>query len=208
VASEYGVTREQQDVWAAQSQERAVAAQNAGKFDAELFSVEVPGRKGQVTVVDRDEGPRPETTLESLAKLRPVFKRDGGTVTAGNSSTINDGAAALVVMDEARAASLGLKPRARILGYATGGLAPKWVMMTPKVAFEKLCALTSIALPDFELVEINEAFAAQLVALTRKLELDPDRVNVHGGAIALGHPIGCSGARVLTTLIHALEDRG
>lgn len=208
VASEYGVTRGQQDAFAAESHRRAVAAQESGKFAAELFPVEVKGRKGKVTLVDRDEGPRPDSTVEGLAKLKPVFKREGGTVTAGNASTINDGASALVVMSEQRAKSLRLTPLAKIVGYATGGLAPEWVMMAPEVAFQKLCALTKIALGDFDLVEINEAFAVQLVALTRVLELDPEKVNVHGGAVALGHPIGCSGARVLTTLIHALRDRG
>ena len=207
VAKEYDVSREAMDEWAAMSQQRAVAAQQAGKFDGELFSVEVPGRKGAVNVVDKDEGPRDGTTAEGLAKLRPVFQKDG-TVTAGNASTINDGASALVVMDEDRAKALGLTPIARITGYATGGLAPEWVMMAPRVAFEKLCALTSLGLGDFDLVEINEAFAVQLVALTRQLELDVDKVNVHGGAVALGHPIGCSGARVLTTLLYALKDRG
>jgi len=207
VAKEYDISRADQDAYAVESHRRAVDAAANGRFDAELFSVEVPGRKGQVNVVEADEGPRADTSIEALARLRPVFQPDGGTVTAGNSSTINDGAAALVVMDEDRAKDLGVTPIARILGYATGGLAPEWVMMAPEVALEKLCALTSIGLGDFDLVELNEAFAAQAVALTRKLELDPDKVNVNGGAVALGHPIGCSGARILTTLLHALRDR-
>lgn len=207
VAKEYDVTREAQDAWALRSHQLAVAAQEAGKFDAELFPVEIKGRKGAVTVVDRDEGPRGDTTLERLAKLRPVFQKDG-TVTAGNASTINDGASALVVADEDWARAQGLTPRARITGYATGGLAPEWVLMAPEVAFGKLCTLTGLGLADFDLVEINEAFSAQMVALVRKLELDEDKVNVHGGGVSLGHPIGCSGARVLTSLLHALEDRG
>ncbi len=208
VASEYGISREEQDAYAAESQRRAVAAIEAGKFAPEILPVEVKGRKGEITVIDTDEGPRPGTTVESLAKLRPAFKPEGGTVTAGNSSTINDGAAALTVFSEEKAEKLGLKPMARILGYATGGMAPQWVMMAPEKAFEKLCALTQIKLNDFDLIELNEAFAVQAVALIRKLKLDPDKVNVHGGAVALGHPIGCSGARLLVTLIHALRDRG
>jgi acetyl-CoA C-acetyltransferase len=207
VAQEYGVTREEQDSYAVGSHQKAVAAWENGKFDAETFSVEVPGRKGQVTVVDRDEGPRSDASVEGLGKLRPAFQKDG-TVTAGNASTINDGASALVVMDEDVAKAEGLKPLARITGYATGGMAPKWVMMAPEAAFQKLCTLTKLSLNDFDLIELNEAFSVQAVALTRKLELDPAKVNVHGGAVALGHPIGCSGARVLTTLLHALQDRG
>jgi acetyl-CoA C-acetyltransferase len=208
VAKKYGVTRQEQDAYAAESHRRAVAAQRAGKFKAEIAPVEVKGRKGAVAVVDTDEGPRADTTVETLAKLAPVFQPDGGTVTAGNASTINDGAAALVVMDEDAAKAQGLQPMARILGYATGGLAPEWVMMAPEVAVQKLCALMRCAPQDFDLVELNEAFAVQCVALLRQLELDPARVNVHGGAVALGHPIGCSGARVLTTLLYALRDRG
>jgi acetyl-CoA C-acetyltransferase len=208
VATEYGITREEQDIYAAESQRRAVTAIEAGKFAPEILPVEVKGRKGAVTVIDTDEGPRPGTTAESLAKLRPAFKPDGGTVTAGNASTINDGAAAVTVFSEEKAKALGLKPMARILGYATGGMAPQWVMMAPELAFEKVCALTKIGLNDFDLIELNEAFAVQAVALTRKLKLDPAKVNVNGGAVALGHPIGCSGARLLVTLIHALQDRG
>jgi len=208
VAREYSIGREEQDEYAAESHRRAVAAQEAGKFDAEITPVEVKGRRGKVTVVNADEGPRADTTAESLSSLRPAFQREGGTVTAGNASSINDGASALVVMDEDKAADLGIKPRARILGYATGGMAPEWVMMAPEVAVRKLCAQLQCEPGDFDLVELNEAFAVQLVALMRQLKLDHDKVNVHGGAIALGHPIGCSGARVLTTLLHALEDRG
>ena len=207
VAEKYEVSRQQMDGWAAQSQQRAVAAEQAGKFDAERFAVEVPGRKGQVTVVDKDEGPRDGTTAESLGGLKPVFKRDG-TVTAGNASTINDGASALVVMDESEAKSRGIAPLATITGYATGGMAPEWVMMAPEIAVHKVCALTGIKPQDYDLIELNEAFAVQSVALARVLELDPEKVNVNGGAVALGHPIGCSGARILTTLIHALRDRG
>jgi acetyl-CoA C-acetyltransferase len=208
VVDKYEVSREQQDEFALASHQKAVAAQAAGKFDNEIFAVELKDRKGNVTMFDRDEGPRAETTLESLAKLRPAFKRDGGSVTAGNASTINDGASALVVMDEDAANALGKKPIARITGYATGGMAPEWVMMAPEVAVKKVCALLSCNPQDFDLIELNEAFASQGVALTGVLDLDPEKLNVHGGAIALGHPIGASGARVLTTLIHALADRG
>ena len=208
VAEKYEIGREEQDAFAAESQRRAAAAQSGGKFATEIFPVEVKGRKGAVTVVDQDEGVRADTTAESLGKLRPAFKRDGGTVTPGNASTINDGSSALVVVDEEFAKAHGLKPLAKILGYATGGMAPEWVMMAPEVAVKKVCALLGVKAQDFDLIELNEAFAVQAVALTRTLDLDADKVNVHGGAIALGHPIGCSGARVLTTLLHALQDRG
>ncbi|MEE9125891.1 MAG: acetyl-CoA C-acyltransferase [Planctomycetota bacterium] len=207
VSREHDVSREDQDKLAVESHRRAVSAQEAGKFDKEIFAVELKDHKGNVTVFDRDEGPRADATLESLAKLRAVFEKNG-TVTPGNASTINDGASALVVMDEDAAKAEGVKPIARILGYATGGMAPEWVMMAPEVAVKKVCTLLSCSAQDFDLVELNEAFAVQSVALTRVLELDPEKVNVHGGAVALGHPIGCSGARILTTLIHALEDRG
>ena len=207
VASEYQISREEQDAYAAESHARAIAAQREGGFAAEIVAIEVKGRKGAVTVVDTDEGPRSDTTVESLAKLRPAFQREGGTVTAGNASSINDGAAAVVVMDEDAARARGLQPMARVLGYATGGMAPEWVMMAPEVAVRKLCAQLACSPQDFDLVELNEAFAVQCVALLRQLELDPARVNVNGGAIALGHPIGCSGARLLTTLLYALKRR-
>ena len=208
VADRWEVSREDQDKWAAQSHARAVAAEAAGKFDAERFTVQVPGRKGAVTEFSKDEGPRKESTFDVLSGLKPVFKRDGGSVTAGNASSINDGAAALVVMDEAEASAQGLTPMARIVGHAIGGRAPEEVMMAPEQAVKKLCALTSMKPQDFDLVELNEAFSSQSVALSRTLELDPERINVHGGAVALGHPIGASGARILTTLLHALKDRG
>lgn len=207
VAKKYEISREQQDAYAANSHKKAVAAEAAGKFDAERFAVEVKGRKGAVTVVDKDEGPRADTTAESLAGLRAAFEKDG-TVTAGNASTINDGASVLVVMDSDEAEKQGLNPLAYITGYATGGMAPEWVMMAPIDAVQKLCALKSMKPSQFDLVELNEAFSVQAVALLRELELDAEKVNVNGGAVALGHPIGCSGARVLTTLIHALKDRG
>ncbi len=207
VAKKYGISRREQDEYAAESHRRAVAAQQQGKFRGEIVAVEVAGRKGETAPVEVDEGPRADSTVDGLARLKPAFDKDG-TVTAGNASTINDGAAALVVVDEAAAAARGVKPIARILGYATGGMAPEWVMMAPEVAVAKLCAQLRCAPQDFDLVELNEAFAVQCVALLRRLELDPAKVNVHGGAVALGHPIGCSGARILTTLLHALVDRG
>ena len=145
--------------------------------------------------------------MDSLAKLKPAFQPDGGSVTAGNASSINDGASALVVADEDWARAQGLKPLARILGYTTGGLAPEWVMMAPQVATEKLCAILKLGVQDFDLLEMNEAFSVQMVALQRELKADPQRWNVNGGAVALGHPIGCSGARVLTTLLHAMQQR-
>lgn len=208
VAKKYSVTRQDQDAYAAESHRRAIAAQKAGRFDAEIATVEVKQKKGDPIQVRVDESPRADSTAESLAKLRPAFQPDGGTVTAGNASSINDGASALVVCDEDWAKAHGIKPIARVLGYATGGLAPEWVMMAPEVATKKLCALLKCNPQDFDLVEMNEAFSVQMVALQRQLEIDPAKWNVHGGAVALGHPIGCSGARVLTTLLHALAAHG
>jgi acetyl-CoA C-acetyltransferase len=207
VSREKGVTREQQDEYAAESQRRAVAAQQAGKFSAEIVPVEIQGRKGEVTRFDRDEGPRAETTREALAKLKPAFDPKG-TVTAGNASTINDGAAAVVVASEKRAKELGAKPLARITGYASGGLPPEWVMMAPVEAVKGLWKRLGVGRDHFDLYELNEPFAAASVAVARDLGLDPAKVNPNGGAIALGHPIGASGARLLVTLLHALRDRG
>jgi acetyl-CoA C-acetyltransferase len=208
VAKKYGVSRADQDAYAAESHRRAVAAQKAGAFDAEICKVEIKQKKGDPISFQVDEGPRADTTAEALAKLRPVFQPDGGTVTAGNASTINDGAAAVVVCDEEWAKAHGVQPLARITGYATGGLAPEWVMMAPEVATRKLCAMLKVAPGDFDLCEMNEAFAVQMVALQRELGVDAGRWNVHGGAVALGHPIGCSGTRVLVTLLHALVRHG
>ncbi|HKE01922.1 MAG TPA: acetyl-CoA C-acetyltransferase [Planctomycetota bacterium] len=208
VAEKHKVTREDQDRYAAESHRRASAAMEKGEFDREIVPIEIPQKKGEAIRVAKDEGPRKDSTAEALAKLRPAFRKDGGTVTAGNASSINDGAAALVVMSDVRAKKLGLKPRARITGYASGGLAPEWVMMAPEVAIGNLCKKTGCTVDAFELVEINEAFSAASVALRKVLNIDPERLNVRGGAVALGHPIGASGARVLVTLLHALEDRG
>ncbi len=206
VAEKYRVSREDQDAFAVESHRRAVAAQQGGKFAAEIVPVVLKGKKGETTLAV-DEGPRADASLEALARLKPAFK-EGGTVTAGNASTINDGAAAVVLMSGEKARALGVRPLARVLGSATGGLAPEWVMMAPQVAIQQLCERTGLPLDRFGLIEINEAFAAQIVALRRELGVDPERLNVKGGAVALGHPIGASGARVLTTLLHAMGDRG
>jgi acetyl-CoA C-acetyltransferase len=209
VAEKHKVSREDQDRFALASQEKAVRAQKAGKFKAEIAPVELAQRKGPPIVVSEDEGPRADTTLEGLAKLKPAFQKENGTVTAGNASTINDGAAALVVASAERARALGLEPLARITGYATGGRDPEWVMMAPVEAVRALLEKTGRrAVDDYDLVELNEAFAAAAVALGRELEIRPAKLNVNGGAIALGHPIGASGARILVTLLHAMRDRG
>jgi len=207
VADEYDVTRAAQDEFAAASHQKAAAAAAAGKFDAEIVPVEIPQRKGDPIVFKTDEGVRADSSAAALGKLRPAFRKDG-SVTAGNASQISDGAAALVVMEEAKAKSLGLKPLARITGYATGGVEPKWVMMAPIQAVKKLNAQRGTTVGDYDLVELNEAFSSQACAVTRELKLDPERVNVHGGAVAIGHPIGASGGRILVTLLHAMQDRG
>ena len=207
VVDTYKVTREEQDAFAARSHQRALDAWEAGRFDREVVPVEVPQRKGDPVVVARDEGPRPGTTAEKLAKLRPAFKRDGGSVTAGNASSINDGAAALLVCSEDFAKANGLEIRATIEAAATGAVEPHEVMMAPVTSVKNLLAKTGKSIGDYGLIELNEAFAAQSVAVVRELELDEEKVNVNGGGVSLGHPIGCSGARILVTL-HAMEDRG
>ena len=205
------VTRSEQDVFAVLSHSKAVAAIEAGKFKAEIVPVEIVGKKG-TTVVDTDEGPRKDTTIESLGKLRPAFggkdKSQDLTVTAGNASSLNDGAAALVVVSEQFAKDHGLEILARITGYATGGGAPEDLFFAPIVAVQKLMQKTGAKIGDYDLIEANEAFASQSIADARGLGWDDTRVNVNGGAIALGHPIGASGARILTTLLYALKDRG
>ena len=208
VVEKYGVDRERQDAFAAESHRRAVAAAEAGEFDREIVPVSVPRRKADPLVVDRDEGPRPGTTVEGLAKLRPAFKRDGGSVTPGNASTINDGAAAALVCTRDFAREHGLPVRAVIEAYSTGAVEPKWVMMAPVTAVGNLLRKTGRSLGDYGLVELNEAFAAQAIAVTEQLGLDMEKVNVRGGGVALGHPIGASGCRCLVTLLHAMEDRG
>jgi acetyl-CoA C-acetyltransferase len=207
VSERYGVTRRQQDEYAARSQQKAVAAIKAGKFKDEITPVSIPQKKGDPVIFDTDEGPREDSTFESLAKLKPAF-RPGGTVTAGNASTINDGAAALVVTSMEMARSLGRDPIARIVAQAVSGLEPKLVMMAPVEAVKKVAAKAGWNLKDVDLFELNEAFSSQSVALIQQLELDPEKVNVNGGAVALGHPIGASGARVLVTLLHEMMKRG
>jgi acetyl-CoA C-acetyltransferase len=205
-ATKAGVSREEQDQFALASHQKAVAAMDAGKFKAEIVPVEIPGKKGP-TVVDTDEPPRRETTLEALAKLRPAFVKDG-TVTAGNAPGLNDGAAALVVTSEAFAKTHGLTVLARITAYATGGGEPKELFFAPIVAVQNLMKKAGTKINDYDVIEANEAFAVQALADGKGLGWDWDRVNVHGGAVALGHPIGASGARVLTTLLYAMADRG
>ena len=206
VADLYAVGRAEQDDYAAASHRKAAEATKQGWFAEELLPVEVPRKKGPPLVVDRDEPIREDATAESLAALKPAFK-SGGTVTAGNAPGVNDAAAALVVMSADKARALGLAPLARIVGQATSGLAPKLVMMTPVEAVRRVAAKIGWNLADVDLFEINEAFSVQAVAVMRELGIDPARVNVHGGAVALGHAIGASGARVLTTLIYAMRRR-
>ena len=206
VAEKYRVTREEQDRYAVESHRRAAEATRAGWFKDEILPVAVPGKSGE-TLFDRDESIREDTSIDALRRLKPAFKKDG-TVTAGNAPGVNDAAASLVVMGADVAARLNVRPLARIAGYATSGLEPKLVMMTPVDAVRALMRRAGWSLGDVDLVELNEAFAVQAVAVTRELGLDPSRVNVQGGAVALGHPIGASGARILTTLVYALRRLG
>jgi len=206
VAAKWQITREQQDAFAAASQEKAGKAMKAGRFKDEIVPVTIKTRRGE-TVVDTDEHPKPETTVEALAKLRAAFSKDG-TVTAGNASGINDGAAALLVASEEAAKNNGLTLRARIVAMAVAGVAPRIMGFAPAPAIRKLLAKTGMSLDQIDVIELNEAFAAQALAVSRELGLDPAKVNPRGGAIALGHPIGASGARILTTLIHTLRARG
>jgi acetyl-CoA C-acetyltransferase len=206
VAEKYSISRVDQDAYASASHNKAVAARAAGAFADEIVPVTIPSKKGAPTIVDRDEPVREDTTPSSLAALKPAFTSTG-TVTAGNAPGLNDGAAALVVMHAEEAAKRGLTPLARIVAQATSGLEPKWVMMTPVEAVRLLLVKTGWSMGDVDLFEINEAFSVQALAVTRELGLDPAKVNVHGGAVALGHPIGASGARVLTTLLYAMRRR-
>ncbi len=207
VADRWGVSREDQDALGLASQQRAVAAQADGRFDAQIVPVSIPQRKGDPIVVDRDEHPRADTTADALAKLRPAF-REGGTVTAGNSSGINDGASALLLAEADAARGLGLRPMARILSTAVAGVDPSVMGIGPVPASRKALERAGIAVADLDLVEMNEAFAAQSVACARELGLDPATLNVDGGAIALGHPLGMSGARLVTMLVHGLARTG
>jgi acetyl-CoA C-acetyltransferase len=206
VADTYQISRQRQDEFALESQRRALAAIQSGRFRDEICAVEIPQRKGPPIVFDTDEGPRADSTIESLAGLKPAF-RDNGTVTAGNASTINDGAAALIVASMDLAAARKKEPLARIAGQASAGVEPRMVMMAPLGAVKKVAAKVGWNLKDVDLFELNEAFSSQAVALIEQLEIDPARVNVNGGAVALGHPIGASGARVLVTLLHEMIKR-
>jgi 3-oxoadipyl-CoA thiolase len=209
VAEEFGISRPDQDAFAYRSQMRAKAAQESGFFAREIAPIPVKSRKGETVVVDRDEHPRPETTLEGLAKLKTPF-RTPGTVTAGNASGVNDGAAALLIASENAARRFGLKPRARIVAMATAGVPPRIMGIGPAPATEKLLARLGLRIREIDVIELNEAFAAQALAVTRRLGLpdDAEHVNPHGGAIALGHPLGASGARLAMTAVNALETHG
>ena len=206
-AKKSDITREDQDQYAVSSHEKAVAAISDGKFNAEIVTVEIPQRKGDPVIFDTDECPRPGTTAEKLARLRPAFQKEG-SVTAGNAPGLNDGASATVVASREYAEAHGHKPLARIVDYAAAGTEPELLFYAPIYAVRKLCQKMDVAIGHFDLIEANEAFAVQAIVDGRELNWDWDRVNVHGGAIALGHPIGASGARILTTLIYALKDRG
>jgi acetyl-CoA C-acetyltransferase len=207
VAERFNVTRQQQDEYALDSHRKAVAAIREGRFEAEVVPIEIPQKKGQPLVVRTDEGPREDTSLEALAKLKPAFKQEGGSVTAGNAPGVNDGAAALIVTSNEVARRLGRKPMARIVAQATSGVEPKLVMMAPVTAIQKTLERAGWDLADVDLIELNEAFAVQAVAITRELGIDPARLNVNGGAVALGHPIGASGARILVTLLYEMQRR-
>jgi 3-oxoadipyl-CoA thiolase len=202
------LTRELQDAFAVRSHQRAIAAQDSGRFKEEIMPVSIPQKKGDPKLVDTDERPRRDTTMESLARLKPAFKKDGGTVTAGNSSGLNDGAAALLMMSEEKASALGLKPLARVVSSAAAGVAPRVMGVGPVPATQKALTRAGLKMQDIGLVELNEAFAVQSLAVIEDLGIDPEIVNVNGGAIAIGHPLGCSGARLVTTLVHEMRLRG
>lgn len=206
VSERFHVSREEQDEYALNSHRKASAAIKAGKFQEEIVPIEIPQRKGPPIIFETDEPVREDTSLESLGKLKPAFK-EGGTVTAGNAPGVNDGASAVVVTSRERARSLGIEPLAKIVGQATSGVEPKLVMMAPVEAIKKLLKKTGWSIDDVDLIELNEAFAVQAVALIRELNLDPEKVNVNGGAVALGHAIGQSGSRILTTLLYEMKRR-
>jgi 3-oxoadipyl-CoA thiolase len=207
VAERYGVSREDQDAFAYESHKRAVAAQESGRFDDEIVTVEAPQPKGDPVTIHSDEGPRPDIDMERLAKLRPVF-REGGTVTAGNASPLNDGAACVVLATKEKASELGLEPMARIVSTGSAGVDPGYMGIGPVPATRKALERAGLTIDDIDLVELNEAFAAQVLASIRELGIPHEKLNVNGGAIALGHPLGCSGARLLTTLVHEMRRRG
>lgn len=202
------ITREKQDAFALRSHRCAVEAIDSGRFAQEIVPVVIPQKKSEAKIVDTDERPRRDTTMESLAKLKPAFKKEGGTVTAGNSSGLNDGAAALLVMSAEKAAALNLKPLARIVASASAGVPPRVMGYGPVPATKKALQRAGLQMKDMGLVELNEAFAVQALAVMEDLDVDPEIVNVHGGAIAIGHPLGCSGARLMTTLVHEMRWRG
>ncbi|MBM3126078.1 MAG: acetyl-CoA C-acyltransferase [Chloroflexi bacterium] len=202
------LTRERQDEFAARSHQRAIAAIDSKRFAKEILPIPVPQKKGDPIVVDTEERPRRDTTLESLAKLKPAFKKEGGSVTAGNSSGINDGAAALLIMSEEKAKELKFKPIARVVASASAGVSPRVMGYGPVPATRKVLQRAGLKIEDIDLIELNEAFAVQSLAVMEDLQLDPGRVNVNGGAIAIGHPLGCSGARLATTLLHEMKFRG
>ena len=206
VAEKYRIGREEQDAFALRSHQRAVAAMQGGRFKDEIIPVPIPQRKGDPIAVDADEGPRPDTSLEKLAKLKPAF-REGGTVTAGNASQVNDGAAAVLLTSREKARELGLQPMARILATGVAGVHPSFMGIGPVPATRKALGRAGLRMDQIDLVELNEAFAAQSLACIRDLGIDQERCNVNGGAIALGHPLGCSGARILTTLLHEMRRR-
>ena len=206
VAEKYGITRQAQDEYALGSHRKALAAIDAGKFRSEILQVPVPQKKGPPASFDMDEGPRRDSSIEALSRLKPAFK-EGGSVTAGNAPGVNDGASALAVMSDERAARTGRRPLAEIVAYASSGIEPKMVMMAPVEAIKRTLEKARWSADEVDLFELNEAFSVQAIALLRELRLRPERVNVNGGAVALGHPIGCSGARILTTLLYAMADR-
>ncbi|HEV3470525.1 MAG TPA: acetyl-CoA C-acetyltransferase [Pyrinomonadaceae bacterium] len=207
VAERYGVTREDQDAYAYDSHRKAVAAIKAGRFKDEILPVEIPQRKGDPVIFDTDEPVREDTSVEALGRLKPAFRKEGGTVTAGNAPGVNDGASAVVVTSLERARALGVEPMARVAAQATSGIQPELVMMAPVEAIRKVLRKAGWTLNEVDLVELNEAFAVQAVAITRELGLDPDKVNVNGGAVALGHAIGQSGSRLLTTMLYEMKRR-
>lgn len=207
VAEKHQITREQQDEFATNSHKKAVEAQSSGRFADEIIPISIPQKKGDPIVLDYDEPVRPETTIESLAKLKPAFKKDGGTVTAGNAPGVNDGASALVITSAEKAAELGIEPLARIVASATSGIEPKFIMLAPVEGVKKVLAKANWEMSDVDLFELNEAFSVQALGVMKELGMKGDNVNVNGGAVALGHAIGNSGSRVLTTLLHELKRR-
>jgi 3-oxoadipyl-CoA thiolase len=205
VAEKYTISRAEQDEFALASHQKSVAAQASGKFSEEIVAVQIPGKKG-ATIIENDEGPRADTTVAKLSELQPVFRK-GGSVTAGNSSSLNDGAAALIVMSSEKAKQLGLKPIARIVSTGVAGVDPRYMGIGPVPATRKALAKTGLAMKDIDVIELNEAFAAQSIAVVRDLQIPLEKLNPNGGAIALGHPLGCSGARIMTTLLHEMRRR-